>query len=76
MHRIFPIAFINNNMSHMLSKSARLNVYALRSLIRKLTERYTSAIRNDRPLKDAKEIKKAIHYVEKKIAEAEEIQKS
>jgi hypothetical protein len=50
-----------------------MNVHALRTLIKKLTEKYTAAIRNDRPLKDAKEIKKAIHYVEKKIAEAEDL---
>ena len=56
----------------MLFRPSHLNVYALRTLIKKLTEKYTAAIRNDRPLKDAKEIKKAIHYVEKKIAQVEE----
>ena len=57
----------------MLLKPSNLNVHVLRSLIKKLTQQYRSAIHNDRPLKEAKEIKKAIHYVEKKIAEAEDI---
>ena len=65
-------AFINLNIRPMLLKPSRPNVHSLRLLIRKLTEKYTSAIRNDRPLKDVKEIKKAIHYVEKKIAQVEE----
>ena len=56
----------------MLFDPSNLNVNALRTLIKKLSEKYTHAIRNDRPLKDVKEIKKAIHYVERKIAEAEE----
>jgi hypothetical protein len=47
---------------------SNLNVHSLRALITKLSDRYLTAIQNDRPLKDVKEIKKAIHYVEKKIA--------
>ena len=56
----------------MLFDPSKLNVNSLRALINKLTEKYTRAIQNDRPLKDVKEIKKAIHYVERKIAEAED----
>ncbi len=56
----------------MLFDPSKLNVNSLRALIHKLTDKYTRAIQNDRPLKDVKEIKKAIHYVERKIAEAEE----
>ena len=56
----------------MLFDPSRLNVNSLRVLIKKLTAKYTHAIQSDRPLKDAKEIKKAIHYVERKIAQAEE----
>ena len=55
----------------MFFDPANLNVHVLKTLVKKLTEKYTHAIRNDRPLKDAKEIKKAIHYVERKIAQAE-----
>jgi len=56
----------------MLFDPSKLNVNSLRTLIKKLSEKYTRAIQNDRPLKDVKEIKKAIHYVERKIAEAED----
>jgi archaellum component FlaC len=56
----------------MLFDPSNMNIHVLRSLIRKLTEKYSHAIRDDRPLKDVKEIKKAIHYVERKIAEVEE----
>lgn len=56
----------------LMKSSSHFNIPALQSLIRKLTARYQTAIQNDRPLKDVKEIKKAIHYVEKKILEAEE----
>jgi hypothetical protein len=56
----------------MLFDPSKLNINTLRALIKKLTDKYTSAIKNDRPLKDVKEIKKAIHYVERKIAEAQE----
>jgi len=56
----------------MLFDPSKLNVNSLRALINKLSEKYTRAIQNDRPLKDVKEIKKAIHYVERKIAEAED----
>jgi hypothetical protein len=56
----------------MLFDPSKLNVNSLRALIKKLTDKYTRAIQNDRPLKDVKEIKKAIHYVERKIAEVEE----
>ena len=58
----------------MLFDPSKLNVNSLRALINKLSEKYTRAIQNDRPLKDVKEIKKAIHYVERKIAEAEDHQ--
>ena len=56
----------------MLFDPSKMNVNTLRALIKKLTDKYSHAIQNDRPLKDAKEIKKAIHYVERKIAEVEE----
>ena len=56
----------------MFLDPSNLNVHALRALIKKLTDKYSTAIHNDRPLKDVKEIKKAIHFVERKIAEAEE----
>ena len=56
----------------MLFDPSNLNIHALRALIKKLTDKYSVAIKDDRPLKDVKEIKKAIHYVERKIAEAEE----
>ena len=56
----------------MLFKPSDLNVHVLKTLIQKLSDRYSLAIKNDKPLKDVKEIKKAIHYVEKKIAEAEQ----
>jgi len=56
----------------MFFDPSNLNVHALHALIKKLTEKYSHAIKVDRPLKDVKEIKKAIHYVERKIAEAEE----
>jgi hypothetical protein len=56
----------------MLFDPSKLNINTLRALVKKLTDKYTSAIKNDRPLKDVKEIKKAIHYVERKIAEAQE----
>ena len=56
----------------MLFDPSNLNIHALRTLIKKLTEKYSLAIRDDKPLKDVKEIKKAIHYVERKIAEAED----
>jgi len=56
----------------MLFDPSKLNVNSLRALIKKLSEKYTRAIQNDRPLNDVKEIKKAIHYVERKIAEAED----
>ncbi|HYJ38212.1 MAG TPA: hypothetical protein VEV87_06330 [Chitinophagaceae bacterium] len=55
---------------------SKLNINTLRALIKKLTEKYIRAIQNDRPLKDAKEIKKAIHYVERKIAEVEQVENS
>ena len=55
----------------MFFDPSNLNVHVLRALIKKLSEKYTNAIQNDRPLKDVKEIKKAIHYVERKIAEVE-----
>ena len=58
----------------MLFDPSNLNVNSLKALIRKLTDKYSHAIKDDRPLKDVKEIKKAIHYVERKIAEAEERQ--
>jgi hypothetical protein len=58
----------------MLFDPSRMNVKTLKALIRKLSEKYSCAIKNDRPLKDVKEIKKAIHYVERKIAEVEEMQ--
>jgi archaellum component FlaC len=56
----------------MLFDPSNLNVTALKELIKKLSDKYSHAIKDDRPLKDVKEIKKAIHYVERKIAEAEE----
>ena len=56
----------------MLFDPSHLSVNALKALIKKLSEKYSHAIKDDRPLKDVKEIKKAIHYVERKIAEAEE----
>ena len=56
----------------MLFDPSKLNINSLRALINKLTDKYARAIQNDRPLKDVKEIKKAIHYVERKIAQAEE----
>ena len=56
----------------MLFDPSKLNVNSLRALIKKLTDKYTRAIQNDRPLKDVKEIKKAIHYVERKIAQVED----
>jgi len=55
----------------MLFDPSNLNVTALKELIKKLSDKYSHAIKDDRPLKDVKEIKKAIHYVERKIAEAE-----
>ena len=60
----------------MLFDPSHLSVNTLRTLIQKLTEKYSHAIKDDRPLKDVKEIKKAIHYVERKIAEAEERKES
>ena len=56
----------------MLFDPSNLNVTALKELIKKLSDKYSHAIKDDRPLKDVKEIMKAIHYVERKIAEAEE----
>ena len=56
----------------MLFDPSNLNITALKELIKKLSDKYSHAIKDDRPLKDVKEIKKAIHYVERKIAEAEE----
>ena len=56
----------------MLFDPSNLNVTALKELIKKLSDKYSHAIKDDRPLKDVKEIKKAILYVERKIAEAEE----
>jgi hypothetical protein len=55
----------------MFFDPSNLNVHVLKALIEKLSEKYSHAIQNDRPLKDVKEIKKAIHYVERKIAEVE-----
>ena len=60
------------NLIPMMFDPSKLNVNTLRTLVKKLSDRYSHAIKNDRPLKDVKEIKKAIHYVEKKIAQAEE----
>ena len=62
------------NVIPMMFDPSKLNVNTLRTLVKKLSERYSHAIKNDRPLKDVKEIKKAIHYVEKKIAQAEQKQ--
>ena len=56
----------------MLFDPSKLNVNTLKALIKKLSDKYARAIENDRPLKDVKEIKKAIHYVERKIAEVED----
>jgi hypothetical protein len=56
----------------MLFDPSKLNINSLRALIKKLTDKYVHAIQDDRPLKDVKEIKKAIHYVERKIAQVEE----
>jgi len=55
----------------MFFDPSNLNVHALKVLVKKLTDKYSTAIHNDRPLKDVKEIKKAIHFVERKIAQAE-----
>jgi len=55
----------------MFFDPSNLNVHALHALVKKLTDKYSTAIYNDRPLKDVKEIKKAIHFVERKIAQAE-----
>ena len=55
----------------MFFDPSNLNVHALRALVKKLTDKYSTAIHNDRPLKDVKEIKKAIHFVERKIAQVE-----
>ena len=57
----------------MFFDPSNLDVHVLKALIKKLSEKYSHAIQNDRPLKDVKEIKKAIHYVERKIAQAEEV---
>jgi hypothetical protein len=62
------------NVIPMLFDPSRMNVKTLRALVRKLSEKYSRAIKDDRPLKDVKEIKKAIHYVERKIAEVEEVE--
>jgi len=56
----------------MLFDPSNLNVTALKELIKKLSDKFSHTIKDDRTLKDVKQIKKAIHYVERKIAEAEE----
>jgi hypothetical protein len=55
----------------MFFDPSNLNVHALKALVKKLTDKYSTAIHNDRPLKDVKEIRKAIHFVERKIAQVE-----
>ena len=56
----------------MLLQSSKPDLDILYGLIRRLSDRYFEAIHNDKPLKDAKEIRKAIRYIEKKIANAEQ----